>query len=76
MTQRWGVPNLILQRINTCLLNQVFIRIYRNALWLNSNKQTQVFWVNEPFLMQIVVLYWSNNDAQLAVGRLNADKRN
>ena len=76
MTQRWGVPNLILQRINTCLLNQVFIRIYRNASWCSSNRQTKIFWAIKPFLMHIVVLYWSNNDAQLAVGRLNADKRN
>lgn len=74
MTQRWGVPNLILQRINTCLLNQVFIRIYRNASWCRSNKQTQVYWANEPFLGRVVVLYWPNNDGQLVVGRLDADK--
>jgi hypothetical protein len=47
MSQRWGVRHLILQRINTCLLNQVFIRIYRNALLFSSNKQTQVFGSNE-----------------------------
>ena len=63
MTQRWGVRHLILQRINTCLLNQVFIRIYRNASLFSSNKQTQVLGLNELGLRRIAVLFLPNNDA-------------